>query len=469
MKKISKILLILTILIFSLSFILCNPEEPANDTVAAKAIFDLPSTMTGDTTAGAALQVNRSITPTPETKQNIDSYFNLARTQIRMGKDLANTVKGWISAIEDAGFFDLTTNYEGVLEGENAGDKIKWTVGNGTDFEYRLEWWKDNSPNFDKFLEITFYEYTNLEGAITVEGEVVANLNADTSIDAANTYWDLPELVRIEFDSDKDGNGTQYMRIELDEFIYTYDTDVFDPADKQELILIAEKDANGIVTITGVNSGNGSKVLNYDGDPSDYGQIEERYYIYVGKGDSDTATLSLAMPKDTYTPSTVFTTAEHTIGGVIKEYVADELRYDTSDGGNYSNSIFYWLDYIETNPPVSDTNYFAGDYSSGNIDFDLIGTSESPSTNDIYNDLIKAYDAGYGTTEQREEFAQVIYKMGVANPAYFISGGYDSFGSTAPSGYPTASELPDFTIDETTINDLTINFLDATNLTNPGF
>lgn len=457
MKYLSKILLICLILFLAIGFTLCAPPTTP-DTVANKAIFDIPDSMTGGTSSGEVLPMNRAITQ--GTKDIVEDFFNYARHQIWWTRYWSQIVKLWIASIEAHGLFNLTANYEGEIEsGDNAGDKVKWTVGPG-DNEYTLEWWKKSGTDYNKFMEMHFDEYTKVDDVITVEGQVVLYIENNENI-TDPTGAKKPDRVKVIFDSDKDGK--RYMRVELDEFLYTTDTDRLDPTygtlGEQECIIIAEKDSSDIVTITGVNSGNGSKVLNYDGTPDDKGVPEERYYIYVGKGTSEKATLSLAIPKDDYTPSTVFDTFENTIGGIIREYCSDEQRWiaDATKGNAYSGSVMEAMFLIEQGGLILD-----GDYSAGNINY----TTETPSTTDFYNDLVTINNA----YPDNEELENALYLMDVENPVYFQSGNYVDFGDTPPdSGYPAESELPSFDITKDTINNLVIEFLDTSNITNPGF
>ena len=75
------------------------------------------------------------------------------------------------------------------------------------------------------------------------------------------------------------------------------------------------------MTITRVTKVPGISDLNREGT------LENRYYVYAGKGTDDKATVNLGMPIDTYIPDDVFN-PEHSVGGVISEYIADCLRLD---------------------------------------------------------------------------------------------------------------------------------------------
>ncbi len=415
MKKITGLLLILLALILTLTLTLCTtPTAPTGEvdetveTVASKSVFDIPTSMTG-----SSVKASKEISQ--DTRDTIDNFFNGLRDQIAVINFWAQTIKTMISVLEAADVFNVTQDFTGELTGDNAGDKIKWTVGPGAN-EYLLEWWKKQADSsFEKYVEMKFTHYTNTEAeGITVRGHVIVDVTANTDVynSPPTGYKKNPDMVKVEFDSEKaDIGGKRCMKISMT----NYQLNELDPTKVEKAsdyghnaIIVATKDTSGMVTVSGSTSLPGLDILTYLSPEYEY-----RYYVYVGKGDSAKATLNLGTPKDNYSASTVFATFENTIGGVITEYIADMLRANADFNGTLGHSILTDLGFSE--PFENDTPL--------------------PSTSDIRT---KVNDLG------QETVGEDLYTlMNVVNPVYLKEIGYEDFGDTPPdTGYPTASDLP---------------------------
>jgi len=376
-------------------------------TVADTVVFGIPDTMTGGSGAAA---LSRDIAET--TRSTIDGFYDAARFQIWFASEWADAVKQLIGVLESNGVFEKAESFDAELSGQNAGDKITWTVQGGD--ACLLEWWKKQSGGgFEKFVELQLDHYTNTEAGITARGHIIVEVAADEDIALVPGFTRNAEWVKVQFDSEKaDLDGVQWMKLSAtgfqEESLDPSQLDPPAPTDCQECIIEASKEPSGTVALSGSTSVPGTTAVTYFAD-----EYEMRYYVYVGRGDSETATMNLGVPLDGYDTGTVFTDFENTVGGVISEYIADLLRDDAQLGGLYGHEILAGLDFDE---PFENT------------------APPNPTTDDIRTE-INALDPG--AVDEN-----LLTLMNVENPAYFQVSSYYDFGPDAPAGYPTAAELP---------------------------
>ncbi len=418
-----KLFITILILIVALNFTFCLPQNTDN-TVAGKTIIDIPSSITGTEGTKEILQ---------GTKDFVNQFFKYVRDEILVVNKWGGQLKTFITHLEDLKIFDKNESF--TYNDTTTGDVAKWTPDPEAGVVFLLEWWKKQTSDqsLKKFMEIKFTEFNREGGTIVIAGTVIADITAGNYTGTASGLAKNPEMLKVTFDSD-DG-GKRYMKVELDEFQHT---GLVSTTDYQECIIEVWKDTEGIVDIVGVTSMPGIKILNFDGTPTDGGAEELRYYIYTGRGTVDKATVNFALPLNTYTASNVFTTTENTIGGVIREYYADQLRYDYNGGHTI-------LELLKT---------------AGLLNYTTIDpVAEIPSTADIYT----AIGIAHQNNPSNQEIENGYYLMSVSNPAYFSDAKYEGFGDgefapTNVSEYPSATSLPVFNIEKATVDGVTIAF-----------
>jgi hypothetical protein len=421
LSKILVISLIITMMIFSF----CNPN-PGDNTISGSAVFSIPKTITG---TSRDLFNGKEITS--GTEQFIGMFFSYVREQILIADSIAGQVKDWIVALESYKVFQLTEPHTTQNE---KGDIIRWTP-NTTSGEYLLEWWavQDSDSSLKKLLEMKFTEYDINVDPIKIAGTLIIDVTASNEQEPLNGK--NPDWYKITFDSDV--QGKKYMKIEADEYLIG---DLEEGTDYQETILEAWKDSNGMVEVLGATSVPGTTVLNFEESP------ELRYYIYEGKGNEEKATINLAMPLDSYTASGVFNDFENTVGGILREYQADNARNEAVN--NWTGSLIQIL---------SALGYLS--VTEGTVAED---PSPNPTTTELFNAIKDLYESGDITNPDDEELVENwLYAMSVENPAYFDDKSYTGFGDGdyAPADvdtYPT--DLPELTINSTDVDNLAIAF-----------
>jgi hypothetical protein len=397
--------------------------------VSDEVIIDLPSSMTGSST-----RANKAVTQT--SIDTVNNFYNYVRYQIASSDSLAQVIKNIISALDDAEVFQAEDTFTVALtDTENDGDIVKWTVN--TDGSFLLEWWKKQADDsFLKYIEMLFTEYTNGEEFLA-RGNIIAYIPANSNITLCDGFQRNADWVKVEFDSDYDETGKTRMKV----FLTGYQVTGLDPTlsgltatDYEKSIIEVTKNSDDDIAVVGCTYVPGTTHLTYLTT-----EYENRFYIYSGRGSADYATLSLAMPKDTYDYTTVLASAENSIGAVIKEYYSDYLRANynagsASDGLNVLSS----LGYLTITGTVSNS-------------------PANPTTAAIYTAITAAY-AAYPTNTDLEN---ACYLMSVENPAYFTEAAYTSFGSTVPTGCFSAADLSSLTITQTDITGLSIGFTTA--------
>ncbi|MBN1411948.1 MAG: hypothetical protein JW969_13960 [Spirochaetales bacterium] len=436
MRKCLSIIIFTAVLSVVLFFFSCEPPSPAAPTIAGEAIFGIPPSITGTSMKGT-----KAITA--ETRSLVNEFFDYARTQIYVANAWADSVKLLILSLEASGVFTYGSNWEGVVtDGSFAGDKARWTVNGGD--AYTLEWWKNQGvDSYEKYIVLDLTHYTKVDNVITVRGTIYVCADSDP---ANSTPWtDYNKNARwvvIQFDSAKqDLSNKRWMKISVAGFQHNLldpsQPPISDSSDYQECIFEATKDADGIVELKGATSVPGIDLLNY------LGEYEYRYYMYKAKGNSSQATMSLALPLDTAyaaagaTPDNIFGDNESIIGGVVTEYVADLLRADGAIGGTTGWVILDGLGFTASRP-----------YEN---------TTPTPLTGSIKTNLTIAY----GLYPDNEDLENLNYVMNVINPVYLTASTYDSFGPVVPSGFYSASELPELTVQKSDLDGLAV-YLDNT-------
>jgi len=432
MKRLMIVVVIITIFSFAGCDITGTDDDNGDDTpqytdVSDSVIFAVPDSIKGDSSRG-----QRAITAS--SKDIVDGFYDYARFQIELSDTFAQFIKSLINSLESAEVFTYEEDFTVTLsDTENSGDVVKWTVGEND--SYMLEWWKKQSDDtFKKYLELDFSKYLNGE-TFLARGHIILFVSANENISVPEGFQKNPDWVKVEFDTNYNDTDTKWMKIA----ITGYQVNGLDPtqsgltaADYENSIIELTKSSNSEISITGCTYVPGTTHLTYNNT-----EYENRFYIYSGMGTSDKATVKLAMPKDSYDYSTVFSQTSNTIGAVIQEWYADSLRdnYDSSS----DSDVLYLLDFYD---------YLSLDRTVTNTDPAYPATST----------IVSAVSNACTDNPDNEYLENADYLMSVSNPAYFTTTGYSSFGDTVPDGYYTASELPEFSVTETEITGLEINF-----------
>ena len=221
-------------------------------------------------------------------------------------------------------------------------EKAAWTsLGNDS---YSLELWKreETDPVWAKFLELRLTYYLDSTSDTQVEGTVVTNVHSDW--DTAPQGQKHPDWVRIDFDSNRNGAG--WMRVSIQGYRNFPD---IGSGNTQNTVIELTKDADGAVSVVSTARVPGSRHLwvfvlaNQNGSDQEVlntasSTPETRYYIFAGRGNAQNrASVSLALAKDGYTESTVF--SDYSIGRVIGRLFADRLINDYDFDGDSDTDI----------------------------------------------------------------------------------------------------------------------------------
>lgn len=431
-----KILFILSIILTLIAFSCTMGDEdntPAEPTLANAAIFAVPATMTG---ANAARSADRAITAS--TNASIGSFYEYARDQVHFANEAAQSIKTLIADIEGSGAFGLESSI--VAEDQTTGDRIAWTVGANND--YTLEWWRaQTGGTFLKLLELQLDEYVVSESSIAAQGYVIFFPGADA--DMLNDWHGHPGWIRVDFDSSNDA-GLQYLKVQMEDFMAeNLYYDLSDQPLKQRGILEAWKDSDGYVEVISSVRVPGFSDLNYELAGGSAAETETRYYIFSGRGNGSVATVSLAMPVGAYaeTDNSVFDS--DTIGDVISEHVADQLRADDWGPAGEGHTVLDILDAFDNAVDWGGS----GTYSSSH-----------PPTAEIASALETVYNGLADDHPNKEDIENILYFMSVENPAYFNESSFVSFGSTVPTGYPAAGDIPVMNLTNAMVDDLNLGF-----------
>lgn len=408
-----------------------DPEEEAIP-VAENVIFDIPGAFTGASLAPSEKAI------TTDTLLTIHDFFHAMRYQIWFADKVAYVIRSMIIVLEQEDIFSQIETFTRILSrSTHSGDVVRWTVGDQDD--YTLEWWMlQEDSSFKKYLELQLDEYSGTVEEPVIRGHVIAYIPANPAIALFSGFQNNGDWIKVEFDSDYQDAGIQWMRIYVNEFL----AEALDPTQSgltalytQKCIFEAERDPSGIVSITGCTYVPGTTHLTYS--DSEY---ENRYYIYAGKGTDSAATIKLGLPLESFERATVFD-GRNRIGWVMREWYADYLRQQAVDDPVTNTlNVLVLLGHLTITGSVS-----AAD-------------PENPTTDEIYEALEATYAALPLDSIYLELFENASYLMNVTNPVYFSAGGFVSFGDTVPEGFPAGIELPEMTVTQSEIDGLTIEF-----------
>lgn len=402
MKKVLTISIIL-IMMLGLGFCGINNNDA---TVANAAIFDIPASITGDT-SGRALD--------DTILSNIDLlFFDPAREQIKATDQWAGELRDLIATLENNGVFDYAEVWEGTV---NSDEHVKWTPPAAEGDPYLLEYWGSDNK---KIFELTFDTYT--KDPLHVAGNIIMDYTTQDGWADGNV-----KMLRIDFDSNSDDNNTKYIKVSASGF-KSVETDT-----EQKGILKAWRNAEGITDVVCSISVNDITYLNYEE------VSEDRFYIYSAKGVAENASMALALPQTGYTADNTIFSGADTLGALTKEYVADIVRADTVAITAFES----------TDPPLLDGN---GDYT----------------TQEIYDAVSAYFDTLSETDDRYDEIETWLYVMDCVNAIHFEVSDYVGYGDEgtdyAPAtfdNYYNLAELPTFDIAEADVTGLTIAFADA--------
>ncbi len=401
-KTLAFSLILASLLIFNA----CKPPEPpAEPGLGDAIIFSLPASMTGsaETRGGETRAISAGAATT------INSFFKGVRDQVLFADDVSWLVRGWINRLEAAGVFGLeSTTVATISSGPDAGDVVRWTPNGGT--SYTLEWWKKQSidpapPVHQKFVHLDFTEYAKDEaGVVTAQGIVLIDVQAYPGLSPIEGFAQNPKWVKVEFDTNNADNKQQ-LKIYIQGF---KGININAAGPEQEAIILATKDANGLIEVSGSTSADQVGILTYanstaDLVPKNTEEWEKRYYVYRAVGIWDKATVSLGLPLNTYSNATVFD-YDNAVGSVVREFIADCLR----DNGDLSGD------------GVADGHALL---SAFGLPEPFSYTDVTPSTIDIYN--------GISSLESED----IYTLMRIENPVYFETQSYVDFGAVVPFGW----------------------------------
>ncbi|OHD11283.1 MAG: hypothetical protein A2086_12845 [Spirochaetes bacterium GWD1_27_9] len=461
-----KILLLTSIvsIIFGLFTVATGCQMPSTTTtttttisssIANKVIIDIPTSLTTETTTKTSSIIEKTFVVSPDQqllKTTVSGYYSLVRTQLRLASDLSKIIKTTLSNLETVNInniplFKLTTTVS--YTEDSTQNKLKFT-SKGND-QYLLEYWrKQTSGSYEKFFEMPF-TYLTSGGTVEVRGYVTIDTTSDKSIKSENGDK-KPELVRIDFDSNLNSTGKQYMKVSLYKFRFHRDLD--QNASDQNGIVELTKNTDGSIEITGNIMVPGSRwfVWNgykYDNTVDTTSASETRYYVFTGKATTDNkATVNLGLAESTYTDATVFT--DYSIGTVIKRLYTDRLNNNyafESSQNSYGKTIITILNTFNTGYPqyqLDTTNY----------------NNNTPEK--VYAAIKNGVERASILSQSNYMVNYLLALMEVENPAYFVQNDYSGYGSTAPTGFITKAEIDTINvIPKATVTNLTVSFDNA--------
>jgi hypothetical protein len=433
MKKIL-FLLMMSALLFSS----CSKEDetdPSATPAVSSAIFEIPTSLTGEAVS------SRSVTSDAKVGNNVKGYYELARSQVKIARSASTSIRNLIAdfeavSIKGVSLFDYPDN---IQHTENDGSKIKWTVqGNNT---FLFEKWKDVSTDVSPNAYLKTVEFTLTRNTPHYSGTVILKAE-DSSWTPSSTGVQSPEVYKIVFDNNSDGNGLHTLDIYLQDFRFSADLET---GTYEDAILKFTKDSAGAVTLASLIYVPGSRHFVWDGYTKNASNVEvlntgstpeTRCYVITGKADaSNRATINLSLPKEDFVAATMLT--QYSIGAVIRQLFADRLNnnysfdYDAAGTNNYNegHEIIGFINTINTN---------AG---NNTVLLDTI-TPVSENTPTRVFDALTAVNAALADGAPGKEAIEFFLGiMSVENPAYFNGSSYVGNGATTPAGYITPAEL----------------------------
>lgn len=413
----------------------CDPSPTKIKNTPSSAFFSVPASMTGVDSA-------RSVASDAMVSGSVNSYFEMVRTQVSFGGDVANSIKALLTNIEAVSIGGIPLlDYESNIDNTNTTtqERNRWTVIT-VGSSWRLEQWKSST----KSLELDFTKINNVySGTVVVSGQSITarDTNADTV---------YPEWIKVTFNSNFDNLGTAKLEISLTSFRIIPDI----KPSMQSAIITLQKDSAGVVTLGSIvkvpnsrhfiwngylDAVSGSETLN-TGVTS-----ENRYYAAAGKGSGDVdlnskATIHIGMPKSVDT-ATVF--SAYGLGSVIAQLMADRINnnYDFDAASEVVPGT--GAEYI-----TALNNVLTTDLATGN-----------PAINTV--DAVKLALETVATSYPSDGLLWLVGLMNVQNPVFFESSSYVGYGTNTiyPNlGTAAAAELLPA---QSTLDTLTISFTHA--------
>lgn len=423
------------------------------------SLITVPSSLTGTAGSLGALGSTRTEASDLLVKASVSSYYSYARNQVEIGAQVADYLKQLIQNLEAVKIgtrplIGLDFNYDGVANDPAKVDPVKWTsLG---DHAYTLEVFRRKGDGVEKSA--------HLDLKYRLEGETT-QVSGSLTVNVALSEWDPPQegekhpdWIRAAFDSSREGKT--WMKLEVQG--YRSFKDLGSTA-LQNTILELTRDSLGTVSATSSSVVPHSRHFVWNGyldaNPGETLNTaapgETRYYIFRGLASGENkSTVSLAMAKENYDPSTVF--ADYSIGKVLAQLFRDRLvnnyLFNVEDADSTGNKVMDTLNSInKTSDPVGpQLSYAPGAQSTP---AEVAASLGAVQTTDFYKNSPLMNEGSRTVIEYLDSV------MKVSNPAYFDSLVFQSYGASTPAGFPAPADVEKLTpVAKAAVDDLSLGF-----------